>query len=50
MRRNLDSGMDAARGRTTNHERHLAATEILVTLHLAGDVGHLFETRRNQTG
>ena len=44
VRGDLDGGVDSARGRAADQQRHL---EIL-TLHLAGHMGHLVQRGRNQ--
>ena len=48
MRVDFDGGMHAAGGRAANQQRHFAQAEIIVLLHLGGDVLHFFQARRNQ--
>ena len=48
MRRDLDRGVGAAGGGAADQQRHLALAEPRVALHLARDVGHLFERWRDQ--
>ena len=49
MRRDLDRGMHPRSGRPADQQRNLAHAEPLIALHLSGDIGHLFQRRRDQT-
>ena len=49
MRGNLNGGMNATGRCAANHERDLAAAEVLVTLHLACDIRHFFKARCNES-
>ncbi len=48
MRRDLDRGVDAAGGRAADQQRDLLDPEVVVALHLGGDMLHLLEAGRDQ--
>ena len=46
---NLHGRVHTTGRRSTNHERNLAATEVLIALHLACDIRHFFKARSNES-
>jgi hypothetical protein len=48
VRRNLDGRVHAAAGGAANQQRNLLDAEVLVLLHLAGHVLHLFQAGRDE--
>ena len=48
MRRHLDRGVHARGRRAADQQRNLAHVAVVVLLHLAGDVLHFFQARRDQ--
>ena len=50
VRRDLHGRVHAAGGGAADHQRDLLDAEVVVLLHLAGHVLHLFQARRDQAG
>ncbi|CAM2147891.1 NAD-specific glutamate dehydrogenase [Paraburkholderia tropica] len=50
VRRDLHGRVHARGGRAADQQRNLLHAEIVVALHFARDVGHLFERRRDEAG